>query len=53
MKNILAELRSQHGWTPGDLAFAIAALFALPIERIFRAHRQVPRFADAKPGVLG
>ena len=61
MKNILPELRSQRGWTQGELAsrlavsrqtvnavetgryepslslaFAMAALFALPIERIFQ-----------------
>ena len=61
MKNILRELRSQRGWTQGELAtrltvsrqtinavetgryepslslaFAIAALFALPIENIFQ-----------------
>jgi putative transcriptional regulator len=77
MKNILPELRSQRGWTQGDLAaqlsvsrqtvnavetgryepslslaFAIAALFALPIETIFQGHRQPQRFAaatDAEP----
>jgi putative transcriptional regulator len=62
MKTILPELRSQRGWTQGDLAarltvsrqtinavetgryepslslaFAMAALFALPIEQIFQA----------------
>jgi putative transcriptional regulator len=61
MKNILRELRSQRGWTQGELAtrltvsrqtinavetgryepslslaFAIAALFARPIEHIFQ-----------------
>jgi len=70
MKNILPELRSQRGWTQGDLAlqlsvsrqtvnavetgryepslslaFAIGALFALPIETIFQGQRQRPRFA--------
>jgi putative transcriptional regulator len=62
MKNLLPELRSQRGWTQGQLAsrlavsrqtvnavetgryepslslaFAMAALFALPIEKIFQA----------------
>ena len=69
MKNILPELRSQRGWTQGELAtrlavsrqtvnavetgryepslslaFAIAALFAMPIEGIFQAQRQAQRF---------
>lgn len=30
-----------------SLAFAIAALFAQPIESIFQGHRQMPRFAGA------
>jgi putative transcriptional regulator len=74
MKNILPELRSQRGWTQGDLAlelsvsrqtvnavetgryepslslaFAIAALFALPIESIFHGQRQPHRFAADAP----
>jgi putative transcriptional regulator len=74
MKNILPELRSQRGWTQGDLAlrlsvsrqtvnavetgryepslslaFAMAALFALPIEDIFQAQRQPHRFAAPTP----
>jgi len=32
-----------------SLAFAIAKLFARPIENIFQAQRQTPRFTDAKP----
>jgi putative transcriptional regulator len=77
MKNILPELRSQRGWTQGDLAlhlavsrqtvnavetgryepslslaFAMAALFALPIESIFQGHRRPRGFtagAAAEP----
>ncbi|HTC44260.1 MAG TPA: helix-turn-helix transcriptional regulator [Steroidobacteraceae bacterium] len=74
MNNILPELRSQQGWTQGDLAlklgvsrqtvnavetgryepslslaFAIAALFARPIESIFQWRRQTPRFTGAAP----
>jgi putative transcriptional regulator len=74
MKNILPELRSQHGWTQGDLAarlsvsrqtvnavetgryepslslaFAIGALFALPIESIFQVQRETHKFAATGP----
>jgi len=75
MKNILPDLRSQRGWTQGELAarlsvsrqtvnavetgryepslslaFAIGALFELPIENIFHGHRQIRRFAAASDG---
>jgi putative transcriptional regulator len=75
MKNILPELRSQRGWTQGDLAlqlavsrqtvnavetgryepslslaFAIGALFAMPIETIFQGQRQPARFASEESG---
>ncbi len=33
-----------------SLAFAMAALFGLPIESIFQAQRQPRRFAAAAPG---
>jgi putative transcriptional regulator len=75
MKNILPDLRSQRGWTQGELAvrlsvsrqtvnavetgryepslslaFAIGALFELPIENIFQGHHQMRRFAPASDG---
>ena len=74
MRNILPELRAQHGWTQGDvatklgvsrqtvnavetgryepslsLAFAIAALFAQPIESIFQWQRPASRFTGEGP----
>ncbi len=33
-----------------SLAFAIAALFARPIESIFQGHRPAARFAGLEPG---
>jgi putative transcriptional regulator len=70
MRNILPELRAQHGWTQGELAeklavsrqtvnavetgryepslslaFAMAELFALPIETIFQGRREPRKFA--------